>query len=186
MTGIRFYKAAANTGTHVGSLWTRERDAAGAGDVHERDRVGLADADVLEPGPAQAGQIYVAGYYAPNGHYSATDDWFYPAPAPTPIGGATDTSGPWSALIATGSTVNGLYTYASSPTFPTSTFSATNYWVEPVLMPVAAPGQVTGVTRDRGRRERDADVDRAEQRRSRDHVHDHAVHRQHRAGHRRP
>ncbi len=28
VTGIRFYKAAANTGTHVGSLWSSKRDAA--------------------------------------------------------------------------------------------------------------------------------------------------------------
>ena len=29
ITGIRFYKAAANTGTHIGSLWTADRHAPG-------------------------------------------------------------------------------------------------------------------------------------------------------------
>ena len=42
VTGIRFYKAAANTGTHIGSLWTSDRHAAGAGDVHQRDGLRLA------------------------------------------------------------------------------------------------------------------------------------------------
>ena len=43
VTGVRFYKAAANTGTHIGSLWT----AAGTcspGRRSQRDRVRLADA----------------------------------------------------------------------------------------------------------------------------------------------
>ena len=38
ITGVRFYKAAANTGTHIGSLWTRRRHAAGAGDLHAARR----------------------------------------------------------------------------------------------------------------------------------------------------
>ena len=33
ITGVRFYKAAANTGTHVGQPVERVRGAAGAGDV---------------------------------------------------------------------------------------------------------------------------------------------------------
>ena len=32
ISGIRFYKATANTGTHVGSLWTRQRHPARAGE----------------------------------------------------------------------------------------------------------------------------------------------------------
>ena len=50
ISGIRFYKAAANTGTHVGSLWTRERHAAGPGDLHRRDRVRLAAGELRQPG----------------------------------------------------------------------------------------------------------------------------------------
>ena len=46
ITGMRFYKAAANTGTHVGALWTQRRHAARPGDVHQRDRLGLADRHV--------------------------------------------------------------------------------------------------------------------------------------------
>ena len=42
ITGVRFYKGARNTGTHVGHLWTAHRHAARHRDVHQRDRVGLA------------------------------------------------------------------------------------------------------------------------------------------------
>ena len=38
ITGVRFYKATANTGTHVGNLWTDERDAAGHRDLQRRER----------------------------------------------------------------------------------------------------------------------------------------------------
>ena len=49
ITGIRFYKAAGNTGTHVGSaVGVGRRVAAGPGDVHERDRLGLADRHVRD------------------------------------------------------------------------------------------------------------------------------------------
>ena len=40
---IRFYKSATNTGTHIGSLWTRPGQLLAQRDVHRRDRLGLAD-----------------------------------------------------------------------------------------------------------------------------------------------
>ena len=39
---LRFYKGAANTGTHVGHLWTRDGALARRAGVRRRDRVGLA------------------------------------------------------------------------------------------------------------------------------------------------
>ena len=50
ITGLRFYKGAANTGTHVGSLWTITGHAAGPGHLHRRDGHGLAAGPVLHPG----------------------------------------------------------------------------------------------------------------------------------------
>ena len=50
ITGLRFYKGAANTGTHVGSLWTSDRHAAGHGHLHQRDGHGLAAGHLLHPG----------------------------------------------------------------------------------------------------------------------------------------
>ena len=48
ITGARFYKAATNTGTHVGSLWSAHRDPAGPGHLHRRDGLGLAAGDLLD------------------------------------------------------------------------------------------------------------------------------------------
>ena len=47
VTGIRFYKATGNTGTHVGNLWSCERAAAGHRHLHRRDRVRLAAGQLL-------------------------------------------------------------------------------------------------------------------------------------------
>ena len=146
VTGIRFYKSALNTGTHVGSLWTAGGTLLAQGTFTNETATGWQTLMFSSPVLIQAGQTYIAGYYAPNGHYAETDGFFYPAPAPTPLGGATTTSGPWKALTASGTTENGLFSYSSSPTTPTDTYDAANYWVDPILMPLAAPGQVTGVT----------------------------------------
>ena len=50
ISGIRFYKSAANTGTHVGSSGHGQRDAAGAGKLQRRDRHGLAAGELHDPG----------------------------------------------------------------------------------------------------------------------------------------
>ena len=50
VTGIRFYKAAANTGTHIGSLWTAGGTRLAPGDVHRRVGLRLADGDVRHAG----------------------------------------------------------------------------------------------------------------------------------------
>ena len=42
ITGIRFYKATANTGTHVGNLWTSTGMLLATADLHQRDRIGVA------------------------------------------------------------------------------------------------------------------------------------------------
>ena len=55
VTGIRFYKAAANTGTHIGSLWSVHRHAPRAGDVHQRDGLRLAARDLRHPGDDHGG-----------------------------------------------------------------------------------------------------------------------------------
>jgi Domain of unknown function (DUF4082)/Fibronectin type III domain/Bacterial Ig domain len=151
VTGVRFYKASTNTGTHVGDLWTSSGTLLAQATFSNESSSGWQSVTFSSPVVIQAGQTYIAGYFAPKGHYSKTPGWFYPGLAPTPLGGATVTSGPWRAVTASGGVQNGvqngIHAYGSSSTFPTSTDNgATNYWVDPVLAPISAPGQVTGVT----------------------------------------
>ncbi len=69
--------------------------------------------------------------------------YFYTPPA---TGGNALNSPPLHAVPASDTTTNGLYAYTSTPTFPTSSFNATNYWVDPVFTPAPVPGQVTEVS----------------------------------------
>ncbi len=146
ITGVRFYKAQANTGTHVGSLWDANGNKLAQVTFTNETASGWQTATFDAPVTIQAGETYVASYFAPNGHYAVTPGYFYRAPSPPPHGLAITDSGPLHALRNTGTTTNGVFRYTSSPSFPTLTSGASNYWVDVVYQPTPAPGQVTGVT----------------------------------------
>src|SRR5262249_36282585 len=70
--------------------------------------------------------------------------------APMPDGGNSLDSAPLHALRNTPASPNGLYSYSGTSTFPTSTFNAENYWVDPVYVPAPPPGQATNVLASAG------------------------------------
>ena len=146
VSGIRFYKASGNTGTHVGSLWTDDGRRLAQATFTSESATGWQSVTFASPVQIQPGTTYIASYYAPNGHYTATADYFYRAPAPGPNGGAIVDSPPLHAVQNAGSTQNGVYAYSTSSTFPTSSFGAANYWVDVMFSPLAAPGPVTDAT----------------------------------------
>jgi Domain of unknown function (DUF4082) len=61
----------------------------------------------------------VAGYLDPNGHYSDTSSGLSTVVDNAPLHAVADST-----------SSNGVYAVASAPTFPTSTFRATNYWAD--------------------------------------------------------
>jgi hypothetical protein len=146
VSGVRFWKATGNTGTHIGSLWTAGGQRLAQATFPNETATGWQTVTFATPVPVEPGTTYVASYYAPNGHYAATADWFHRAPAPGPNGGATSDSPPLHAVTSSGATGNGVFSYAPSSTFPTSSFAAANYWVDVLFTPQAVPGQVTGVS----------------------------------------
>jgi hypothetical protein len=150
VSGVRFYKAAANTGTHVGSLWDANGNRLAQATFSNESASGWQTVTFDSPVPVQPNTTYVASYHAPNGHYAATGDYFWRSPAPGPNGGATADSPPLHAVRNTGTTGNGVYSYGAASTFPTNSYGAGNYWVDVLFNPTAAPGQVTGVTATAG------------------------------------
>ncbi len=150
ITGIRFYKSTANTGTHVGSLWTANGTLLASAVFTNESGSGWQTVTFPNPVTVTPNTTYVAGYLAPNGHEAATASYFYPGPSPTQVGGANYNSPPLQAVANTGSNVNGVYSYSSASTFPTSTYGAANYWVDVNFTPTPAPGPVTGVTAQAG------------------------------------
>jgi len=143
VSGIRFYKAAANTGTHIGSLWSASGSLLAQATFTNETASGWQQVNFSTPVQISANTTYVVSYLAPNGHYSGDPYYFYTPPA---LGGNQLNNPPLHAVPASDSTANGMYAYATTPIFPTGTFNATNYWVDPVFTPAATPGQVTGVS----------------------------------------
>jgi hypothetical protein len=149
VTGIRFYKAAGNTGTHVGSLWTSSGQLLSQVTFTNETASGWQSATFASPVTVLPNTTYVVGYLAPNGHYSGDAGWFYPAPSPPPTGGGNYNAPPLAA-VPNNTSANGLFAYTSSSVFPTSTYQASNYWVDVNFVPTPAPGQVTNVTATAG------------------------------------
>ena len=136
--GIRFYKATANTGTHVGSLWSSSGQLLASATFTNETTSGWQSVRFSSPVAITAGTTYVASYFDPNGHYSYTT-WA--------LGSAVDNAPLHS--VAGSTSANGVYTYSASSSFPTSSFDSDNYWVD-VLFAPTPPGQVTNVTATAG------------------------------------
>ncbi len=145
VTGVRFYKAAANTGTHTGSLWTADGTRLAQATFSSETASGWQKVTFATPVQVQPNTTYIASYHAPNGHYSATKDHMWPGSSPGPHSRSTLDAKPLHAVKNFGSVTNGLYAYGGTSTFPTESFSATNYWVDVMFTPTAAPGAVSNV-----------------------------------------
>ena len=136
ITGIRFYKGAANTGTHVGRLWTSGGAQLATATFSGESASGWQQVNFATPVAVTANTVYVASYFAPNGRYAGDGGYFATA--------GRDNA-PLHALQNGTSGGNGVYAYGSSPAFPSSSFNSTNYWVD-VVFTTAAPGDTTPPT----------------------------------------
>ena len=76
VTGIRFYKASTNTGTHIGSLWSASGTLLGSATFTNETASGWQQASFSSPIQITANTTYVAAYLAPKGHYSDTSSGF--------------------------------------------------------------------------------------------------------------
>ena len=145
ISGIRYFKSTANTGTHVGALWTQGGTLLAEATFSGGTTSGWQQVQFASPVTIQPNTTYVASYFAPNGHYSDTS-WQLnepPATGPTILD-----HGPLHILPDVGNG-NGLYSYSQSSDFPTHAYQADNYWVDVLFtpktlpLPPGAPGSVT-------------------------------------------
>ena len=121
--GVRFYKSTANTGTHTVSIWSSAGVRLGMATVTGESAAGWQTAKFGQPVQLTSGQQYTASYYAPNGHYSASGGFF---------------TVPWTNGILGAPVSAGTYRYGGDA-FPTDTYNAANYWVDPIVQPGSAP-----------------------------------------------
>ncbi|KQT91960.1 hypothetical protein ASG49_08175 [Marmoricola sp. Leaf446] len=120
-TGARFYKGPGNGGTHTASLWTASGTRLATATYVGESASGWQRVNFPSAVQLAAGQTYVVSYYAPQGNYSVTPQFF---------------AGPWTAGPLTApSTTNGRYRYGAGGGFPTGSYRATNYFADIVFRP---------------------------------------------------
>ncbi len=124
VTGVRFYKSTANTGTHTGSLWSSSGARLATVTFSSETKNGWQQATFSSPVSITANTTYVVSYHTNTGHYSDSLSGFTSQIDNAPLHALTDgSSGP-----------NGVYAYGNSA-FPTNGWKAANYWVDVVFKP---------------------------------------------------
>jgi hypothetical protein len=138
INGIRFYKGATNTGTHVGNLWSVSGQLLASGTFSGESASGWQQMNFSTPVSIAAGAVYVASYHTNTGGYSYTGAYF----------GAAYDAAPLHAPASAAGAGNGVYLYGPSA-FPTQSYNAANYWVDVVFNTVfvdSVPPSVTTQT----------------------------------------
>src|SRR5262249_41115495 len=106
ITGVRFYKGQYNTGTHIGRIWSADGTRLDSVTFANETASGWQQANFANPVYVQENTTYVISYYAPNGGYAYTSNYFTTAGAGTGVLKALQSGG------ANGP--NGLYHYGTS------------------------------------------------------------------------
>ncbi len=131
--GIRFYKSSANTGTHVGNLWSSDGHVNGVSDLYERDGFRMATGKLCDAGADQFVHdlrgllpLQLRPLQRRRKLLLVYRQWTIRHCTRLSV-----TKRIWG--------VNGVYAYGANSTFPNQTFNATNYWVDVVLQAGPAP-----------------------------------------------
>lgn len=127
--GVRFYKGAGNTGTHIGNLWDDAGNLLATVAFTNETGSGWQTAYFSQPVFIQPGTTYVASYYSPNGGYSYARNMM----------SASFSNGAILVPSSSQSGGNGIYTYSSISSFPTQSYQASCYFVD--ILFVAQPDQ---------------------------------------------
>ena len=137
---MRFYKTNANTSPHIGNLWSSTGTLLASVTSKGETANGWQQLNFATPVAVTAGTTYVASYHTTL--YSCDSSYFTSAL----------TKGPLTAPAGR----NGVYAYASSSTFPSSSYESSNYWVDVCFQPTsttpapAAPILDAKVSTDQG------------------------------------
>jgi phosphodiesterase/alkaline phosphatase D-like protein len=144
VTGVRFYKATTNTGTHTGHLWTSTGTLLGAVTFTGETASGWQQANFASPVSIAANTTYIVSYLAPSGHYSYNANFFTTGVDNPPLHALSfGVDGP-----------NAVYLYGAAGGFPSTDGNKANYWVDlsfaaivpPVISAVAAAVTPTTAT----------------------------------------
>jgi hypothetical protein len=137
VSGLRFYKSVANTGTHVGNLWNAAGQLLATATFTGETASGWQYVYFASPILLAANTTYVASYHTDIGHTSNDQSYF----ANTGVDNA-----PLHALSSTAGGGNGVSVLSATSAFPTDNGTNSNYWVDVVFMTVFTPPQIQSLT----------------------------------------
>ncbi len=122
-TGVRFFKGATNTGTHIGSLWSSTGTRLAKVTFSNETASGWQTAYFPSPVAISPGTVYVISYHAPKGHTAADNGYFTNSGV---------NNAPLQAPADSHSAPDGIYINGNGA-FPCNEASATNYWVDVIF-----------------------------------------------------
>ena len=125
ITALKFYRSSGDTGTDLLDLWSSTGTKLASATFSNTTATGWQTVTLATPVSIAANTTYVASYHT-NGTYVATSNFFT----------NSLTSGPLTAPSSASSGGNGVYSYGGTSTagiFPTSSFSASNYYADVVF-----------------------------------------------------
>jgi hypothetical protein len=124
IAGIRFYKAGANSDTHIGNLWNNSGKLLATAKFTGESASGWQQVHFTTPVAISTNTVYVASYHTNVGHYSDDQQFF--------SGKGVD-NGSLHLLADGESGPSGVYAYGSTSKFPNQGWKSSNYWVDVVL-----------------------------------------------------
>ncbi len=123
ITGVRFYKAPGDMGTHIGNLWNSVGDLLASVSFNGESSDGWQQAYFTAPVSVNANTTYVISYHSSDSFYAATSGGLINAV----------TTGNLTALADGTDGANGVYVYSQNSAFPTDSYQSSNYWVDVVF-----------------------------------------------------
>ncbi|MEQ1832053.1 MAG: N,N-dimethylformamidase beta subunit family domain-containing protein, partial [Candidatus Eisenbacteria bacterium] len=129
VTAIRYYKGAGTTGTHLGHLWSAAGVQLAEVTFTGETASGWQEATLSSPVAITANTTYVVSQHSASGDYPFTNPYFTSAVV----------NGPLRALANGEEGPNAVYAYTAAPSFPTSNFQSSNYFVDVVFATAAGP-----------------------------------------------
>ncbi len=120
--GLRFYKASANTGTHLGDLWDSAGNLLATATFTNETASGWQTVSFANPVPINPNTTYIVSYHTTTGHFSVNRGYFTGTYANAPLLG-----------LASGlDGLNGVF-FQGGSAFPTASYAQSNYWVDPIF-----------------------------------------------------
>ena len=119
VVGLRFYKGIPNAGPHTGTLWSSSGQALATGTFADEKPSGWQTLVFGDPVFIQPHATYVVSYHTTVGQYAYDEGYFSAGRDHPPLHAPKNA---------------GVFLYGAGG-FPSKSFKATNYWIDPIFLP---------------------------------------------------